>query len=208
MRIFRLGSLDGAHRGSGELLKIRIRPGIGPVDCRVLEQALRAAARAQLIFRGSRRKAPECVQENFFACAELHPSSKPVYDRCCRLASACGRVLRRAQRNKLQEQGMIRSGNVLDFVSTTAEILKYTGIAAAGWVAWIADGASTSGISRWIHLRHESRTARRDIYKELAWNIRLIMMDNWLAHHATAASDIRTEAYERAKASGIINEIR
>lgn len=95
---------------------------------------------------------------------------------------------------------------MLDFASATREILKYTGIVVVSWVGGLLTKPLQEEVSRPIRLRHERRTARRDIYKELAWNIRLIMMDNWLKHHAIAASDVRTEAYERAKASGVINE--
>ncbi|MBZ5583373.1 MAG: hypothetical protein LAQ30_14420 [Acidobacteriia bacterium] len=61
-------------------------------------------------------------------------------------------------------------------------------------------------ISRRIKLWDQKRTSRRDIYKELAWNLRLIMTDNWLRSHAVAAEDLPTEAYERAKASGLLYE--
>ena len=37
--------------------------------------------------------------------------------------------------------------------------------------------------------------------------VRLLLADNWLKNHELGAEDIRTEAYERAKASGLLYDL-
>ena len=96
------------------------------------------------------------------------------------------------------------SKGVLEWASTAKTWL----LPVATFVAGVLLKPLQDEVGRRISLRNEVRTARVNIYKEIAWNIRLVMNDQWLASHAVVADDIETKAYEKVKDSGLIHEIR
>lgn len=63
-------------------------------------------------------------------------------------------------------------------------------------------------MSRRITLYNTTRTARRNMYKELAWNVRLLFNDSWLTNHAISAHDIQTSEYDKASQNGMIHELK
>ena len=76
-----------------------------------------------------------------------------------------------------------------------------------GYIAGLLTKPLQEEIGRRIRLHAEVKATRRDIYKELAWNIRLLMNDTWLTSHAIGADAIQSASYDKATESGRIHEL-